>query len=321
MSDSVVDGVTDMAALRAQYPGGPEVLVLERAPLPVPAADEVLVAVHAAAITFDELKWPQTWTRDGVSRTPVIVSHEVSGVVQGVGAEVTDVRTGDGVCGLIAFDRDGGAAEFVAVPGTDLALKPPALSHAVAAALPLAGLTALQAVVDHAAVQPGEAVLVHGGAGAVGILAVQLAAMLGADVTATTRSDAGELLRGLGAKRVIDVRTESFGHVGGVYDVVIDTVGGEILEQSFGVLCRGGRLVTIAGTPASAKADEYGVTAKFFLVTSNRDQLTKLAELVNSGQLRVEIAETFPLSRGREAYESGRLPSRRPGKTVIAVKS
>jgi NADPH:quinone reductase-like Zn-dependent oxidoreductase len=321
MSDSVVDGVTDMAALRAQHPGGPEVLVVERAPLPVPAADEVLVAVHAAAITFDELKWPQTWTRDGVSRTPVIVSHEVSGVVQGVGAEVTDVRTGDDVCGLIAFDRDGGAAEFVAVPATDLALKPPALSHAVAAALPLAGLTALQAVVDHAAVQPGEAVLVHGGAGAVGILAVQLAAMLGADVTATTRSDAGELLRGLGAKRVIDVRTESFGYVGGIYDVVIDTVGGEILEQSFGVLCRGGRLVTIAGTPASAKADEYGVTAKFFLVTSNRDQLTKLAELVNSGRLRVEIADTFPLSRGREAYESGRLPSRRPGKTVIAVKS
>jgi NADPH:quinone reductase-like Zn-dependent oxidoreductase len=321
MSDSLLDGLTDMTALRAQHPGGPEALVIEQAPIPVPAADEALVAVHAAAITFDELKWPQTWTRDGVSRTPVILSHEMSGVVRGVGSQVTNVEAGDNVFGLIAFDREGAAAEFVAVPATDLAPKPQTLSHACAAALPLAGLTALQAVVDHAAVQPGEAVLVHGGAGAVGIMAVQLAAMVGADVTATVRSDAGDLLRELGAKRVIDIRTESLAHVGGVYDVVIDTVGGETLEQSFQMLCRGGRLVTIAGTPASTKADEYGVTATFFLVRSNREQLTKLAELADSGQLHVEIAQTFPLSRGGEAYESGQLQSRRPGKTIIAVRS
>jgi NADPH:quinone reductase-like Zn-dependent oxidoreductase len=321
MSDAVVDGLTDMMALRAQHPGGPEALVIERAPIPIPAADEALVAVHAAAITFDELKWPQTWTRGGVSRTPVILSHEMSGVVRGVGSQVTDVEVGDNVFGLIAFDREGAAAEFVAVPAADLAPKPQTLSHAFAAALPLAGLTALQAVVDHAAVQPGEAVLVLGGPGAVGILAVQLAAMAGADVTATVRSDAGDLLRDLGAKRVIDIRTESLAHVGGVYDVVIDTVGGETLEQSFPMLRRGGRLVTIAGTPASSKADEYGVTATFFLVRSNRDQLTKLAELADSGQLRVEIAQTFPLSRGREAYASGRLQSRRPGKTILTVRS
>src|ERR1700733_4685121 len=179
------DGSTEMTALRAHRQGGPEVLVVERAPIPVPAADEALVAVHVSAITFDELKWPQTWTRGGVSRTPVILSHEVSGVVREVGSEVTDVREGDHVCGLIGFDRDGAAAEFAAVPAVNLAHKPARLPHAVAAALPLAGLTAYQALVDHAAVQPGEAVLVHGSAGEVGILAVQLAAMLGADVTAT----------------------------------------------------------------------------------------------------------------------------------------
>jgi NADPH:quinone reductase-like Zn-dependent oxidoreductase len=332
MSDSVrgeqpssdeceLDGSTEMTALRAHRQGGPEVLVVERAPIPVPAADEVLVAVHVAAITFDELKWPQTWARGGVSRTPVILSHEVSGVVLEVGSEVKDVSAGDDVCGLIGFDRDGAAAEFVAVPAVDLAQKPAGLSHAVAAALPLAGLTAYQALVDRAAVQPGEAVLVHGGAGAVGVLAVQLAAMLGADVTATVRSDAGELLRGLGAKRVIDVRTEGFERGDAVYDVVIDTVGGDTLERSFTVLRRGGRLVTVAGTPAAGKADEYGVTATFFLVTSNRGQLTKLTELVDSGQLHVEIAETFPLSRGRDAYASGQRPGRLPGKTIIAVRS
>jgi NADPH:quinone reductase-like Zn-dependent oxidoreductase len=312
--------VAEMTALRAHHRGGPEVLVVEPAPVPVPAAGEVLVAVHACAITFDELKWPQTWTRDGVSRTPVILSHEVSGVVSDVGPGVTDFTPGDPVCGLIGFDRDGAAADFVAVPAVDLAAKSATLSHVVAAVLPLAGLTALQALVDHAAVQPGEAVLVHGGAGGVGALTVQLAAILGAHVTATVRSDAGELLRGFGAQRVIDVRAEAFDEDGAAYDVVIDTVGGETLDRSFSVLRRGGRLVTIAGTPPEGKADEYGITATFFLVTSSRGQLTELAGLVDGGRLHVEIAEIFSLQKGREAFESGQRPNRRAGKTVIAVR-
>src|SRR5947209_2444135 len=199
----------EMTALRAHRRGGPEVLVVERAPVPVPGAGEVLMLVRAAAITFDELTWDETWTRDGVSRTPVIPSHEVSGVVSEIASGVTDFGPGEEVYGLIDFDRDGAAAEFVAVPAADLAAKPSTVSHVVAAALPLAGLTALQALVDHAAVQPGEAVLVHGGAGGVGALTVQLAAILGARVTATVRSDAREIVGGFGAQRVIDVRTEA----------------------------------------------------------------------------------------------------------------
>jgi NADPH:quinone reductase-like Zn-dependent oxidoreductase len=318
--ESRSDAAPEMTALRARRQGGPEVLAVERARIPIPAADEVLVEVHAAAITFDELKWPQTWTRDGVSRTPVILSHEVSGVVSDVGPSVSEFLRGDQVCGLIGFDRDGAAADFVAVPAADLAIKPPALSHAVAAALPLAGLTAVQALVDQAAVQRGEAVLVHGGAGGVGALTVQLAAILGAQVSATVRSDAGELLRGFGAQRVIDVRTEAFDESGTHYDVVIDTVGGDTLDRSFRVLRPGGRLITIAGTPSDGKADEYGVIAKFFLVTSNREQLIQLARLVASGHLRVEIAGTFPLEKGREAFESRDRANRGAGKTVIVVR-
>jgi len=310
--------LTEMTALRAHRRGGPEVLVVERAPVPVPAAGEVLVAVHAAAITFDELTWEETWTRDGVSRTPVIPSHEVSGVVAEIASGVEDFVSGDEVCGLIDFDRDGGAAEFVAVPEADLASKPSTLSHAAAAALPLAGLTALQALADHAATQPGESVLVHGGAGGVGALAVQLAAGDGAQVTATIRSDAVELVRGFGAQRVIDVRTEAFDE-GGAYDIVIDTVGGETLHRSFGVLRRGGRLVTLSAPPPADTADQYGVTAIFFIVTPNRAQLAELAALVDSGRLQVPIAETFPLAEGRQAFESGRRRNRRPGKTVLIV--
>lgn len=313
-----------MTALRAQHRGGPEQLVVERVPVPVPAAGEVLVAVHAAGITFDELTWEETWTRDGVSRTPTVPSHEVSGVVSEVASDVTDFAPGDHVYGLIGFDRDGAAADFVSVPAKDLAAKPSTVSHVRAAALPLAGLTALQALIDHAAVQPAETVLVHGGAGGVGALTVQLAAMLGARVTATVRSDAAELVREFGAARVIDVRTESFAESGVSYDVVIDTVGGDTVDRSYGVLRRGGRLITLSAPPPAGRDDEYGVKATFFVVTPNRPQLVQLAALVDGsgakGRLRVEIAATFPLARGREAFESGRRPARRAGKTVIVVR-
>jgi NADPH:quinone reductase-like Zn-dependent oxidoreductase len=312
--------LTDMTALRAHHRGGAEVLVLERAPVPVPELGAVLVAVHAAGITFDELTWEETWTRGGVSRTPVIPSHEVSGVVSAVASGVTVFKPGDEVYGLIRFDRDGAAAEFVAVPVVDLSAKPSTVSHSCAAALPLAGLTALQALVDHAAVRPGDAVLVHGGAGGVGALTVQLAANLGAHVTATIRSGDSELVRRLGAARVIDVRTDAFDQGGNAYDVVIDTVGGDTMARSFGVLHRGGRLVTLSAPPPPGRADAYGVTATFFVVTPNRDQLAELAALVDCGRLRVELAETFPLENGREAFESGRRPNRRAGKTVIVVQ-
>ena len=291
-----------MTALRAHRRGGPEALVVERAPVPVPAAGEVLVAVHAAAITFDELTWEETW-----ARTPVTPSHEVSGVIAETASGVTGLKPGEEVYGLIGFDRDGAAAEFVAVPAAHLAAKPSNVSHVHAAALPLAGLTALQALVDHAAVRPGEEVLVHGGAGGVGALTVQLAAILGAHVTATVRSDAAELVRGLGARRVIDVRSEAFA-LTGPYDVIVDTVGGETLRRSCAVLRRGGRLVTLSGPPPA------DVTATFFIVTPNRDQLAKLAALVDRGRLQVHLAETFPFAEGRQAFESGRRRTAGPAR-------
>jgi len=234
-----------MTALRAHRRGGPEVLAVESAPIPVPADGEVVVAVHAAAITFDELTWEETWTLNGVSRAPVIPSHEVSGVVVEIGPGEAHFEAGDNVYGLIPFDRDGGAADYVAVPAQALAAKPSTVSHTVAAALPLAGLTAWQALFDHARVQRGERVLVTGAAGGVGALAVQLAARFGADVTATVRSDAVELVRNLGARKVIDARADAVDDGQAAYDVVIDTVEGPTLERMFRVLRGGGRLVTL----------------------------------------------------------------------------
>jgi NADPH:quinone reductase-like Zn-dependent oxidoreductase len=162
----------------------------------VPGPGEALVAVHAAGITFAELTWDLSWTtKDGRDRTPVIPAHEMSGTVAGLADGVTGVAVGDEVYALIDFDRDGAAAEFTAVPAAELAAKPRSASHAEAATLPLAALTAWQALADYAALEPGERVLVHGGAGGVGAFAVQLAAILGGRVTATGRSGDAAFVR------------------------------------------------------------------------------------------------------------------------------
>ncbi|HEY7223550.1 MAG TPA: NADP-dependent oxidoreductase [Micromonosporaceae bacterium] len=308
-----------MVALRAHTRGGPEQLVVEAAPVPQPGQGEALVAVHAAAITFTELGWDQTWTtRDGTDRTPVIPSHEFAGMVADLGPDVHGVRVGDPVYGLIDFDRDGAAATYTTVPADQLAHMPRSVSYVDAAALPLAALTAWQALVDHAELQAGETLLVHGGAGGVGVYGVQLGRILGATVIATGRSEDGPFVRDLGASRFIDVSTEAFDQAIDNVDVVFDTVGGSTLDRSYGVLRPGGRLVSVVTPPSPELATAHGVTAMHFIVRPDRDELDRLAGFVDAGQLVPVVARTFPLTDGRSAYESAGLP-RSPGKTVIVV--
>ncbi len=306
-----------MMALRAHARGGPEQLVYEQAPAPVPGPGEALVAVHAAAITFAELTWDLSWTtRDGRDRTPVIPSHEMSGTVTGIADGVTGVAVGDEVYGLIEFDRDGAAAEYVAVPAGDLAAKPRSISPAETATLPLAALTAWQALVDYAAVEPGERVLVHGGAGGVGAFAVQLAAILGAHVTATGRGGDAAFVRSLGAETFV---AAGEGALPDQVDVVIDTVGGAVLDASYGLMRAGGRLVTLGAPPSQERAKDFGVHAMFFVVAPDPGELAQLAKLVDEGTLRTAVSQTFPLRDGRHAFESAGRP-RPPGKTVLIVR-
>ncbi len=304
-----------MSALYAEERGGPEQLRFGPLARPRPTEGEVLVEVHAAAITFAELTWDETW-----QRRPVIPSHEISGVVAEVGSGVTEWHVEDEVYALIRFDRAGGAAEFVSIPHFDLARRPSTVSHAVAAAVPLAGLTAWQALVDHAHVSRGERVLVHGGAGGVGSFAVQVAAHLGAEVTATARREDGELVARFGAAHVVDFERERFEDAPEKFDVVIDTVSGETLDRSYGVLRPGGRLVTLNAPPDAARAASHHIDATFFVVTPNRLQLDALTALIDSGQLTVPIAAEYPLERGRAAFLSANETGRRPGKTVLIVR-
>ena len=309
-----------MMALRAHTQGGPEVLVYESAPWPTVRNDEVLIAVHAAAITFTELTWPETWASGGVDRTPIVPSHEFSGVVAEVGDGVTGLSAGDEVYGLVPFDRDGAAAEYVSVPYTNVAIRPRAVSHVVAAAAVLPGLTAWEALADHAKVQPGQRVLVRGAAGGVGSFVTQLATALGASVTAMVHAPDAEHVLALGAERVISTEQESLDAENGAFDAVIDAVDKETPEGLFAALRRGGRLITLQEPPSQEMADKYGVTAVFFVVTADRDRLARLAELIDTGELTVSVAATFPLADGRAAYQSGASRRQRPGKTVLVVR-
>ena len=269
-----------MMALRAHARGGPEQLVYEEAPAPSAGPGEVLIAVHAAAITFAELTWELEWTtRDGKDRTPVIPSDELSGTVAGLGDGIVGVAAGDEVIGLVDFDRDGAAAEYVVMPAADVAAKPPSVSHVAAATLPLAALTAWQALTDHAALHPGEQVLVQGGAGGVGLFAVQLARILRGHVTATGRSTDEGFVRDLGAERFISAGAGQSGQAAGGFDVVIDTVGGAVLDDSYGLLREGGRLVTLGAPPDQELAARYKVRALFFVVEPDASELARLAEL------------------------------------------
>lgn len=309
-----------MRALRSHTRGGAETLVYEEAPEPAVGADDVLVEVHAAAITFHEFMWPETWLApDGSDRTPIIPSHEVSGVVRAVGPSVTRFEVGDEVFGRIDFHRDGAAAEYAVAAESDLAHRPLSLTHVESAATPLAALTAWQALVDHAKVKPGDTVTILGSAGGVGVYAVQMAKMLGASVNAASGAADLDFVAGLGADVVVDYRdSERMGQLP-LADVVIDTVGGKALEGAVDFVRPGGRLITLSAPPAPELSEGRDIQVEFFIVRAEPEQLEEIASFLNDGKLQSIVAGVYPLEQGRAAYEDG--PSaKNPGKVVLSVK-
>jgi NADPH:quinone reductase-like Zn-dependent oxidoreductase len=222
------------------------------------------------------------------------------------------------VYALSSFCRDGSAAEFIAIRAADLAPKPQSLNFEQAAAVPLAGLTAWQALFDHAQIEKGERVLIHGAAGGVGTYAVQLASWKGAEVIATASTRDQDFLGELGASEVIDYTHECFEEKVKDVDVVLDTVGGETQQRSWGVLRRGGILVSIVSPVAAEKAASLGLRGAFFIVEPNCAQLIQLSRLIDEGTLRVVVGAVLPLSRAREAFEQGSA-GHKHGKIVLQV--
>ena len=216
-----------MKAARLHSRGGPEQIVVEEAPLPVPEAGEVRVKVQATAITPDELTWDQTYSHsDGSPRLPTIPGHDLAGVVERVGAGVESVSIGEAVFGLIDFPFNGAAAQFTVVAADFVAPAPRSLDAVHAAAVPLSGLTAWQALFEHGHLSAGQRVLIHGAAGGVGTYAVQLAKSRGGHVIATASSRHHASLRALGVDEVIDYSQQPFENLLRDVDLVFDTVGG-----------------------------------------------------------------------------------------------
>ncbi len=296
-----------MRAMRATGPD-PASLRLERVPVPSPGQGEVLVQVRATAVTAQELTWPEEW--------PAIPCHDLSGVVAHPGSGDIGWREGDEVFGLVGFDRPGAAAEYVTVPGADLALKPASADHVAAAAIPLGALTAWQALHVHADLQPGQHVLVHGGGGGVGAYTVQVAAAHGARVTATASTRDTEYVASLGAQQVIDYTGRFEDQVRDV-DVVVDPVGGDTTTRSWQVLRPGGILVAIAAQP-DGQGGRTDVRSVFFVVEPNGQQLGQLASLMDEGQLRAAVSAVFGLGQLPEAF-AAQQARKQPGKVIIDV--
>ncbi|WP_406011119.1 NADP-dependent oxidoreductase [Streptomyces sp. NBC_00637] len=290
-------------------------LTVEDLPHPHAAENDVIIRVHAAGFTRGELDWPATWAdRAGRDRTPSVPGHEVSGVVVELGYGTTGLTVGQRVFGPTDWARDGSLAEYVAVEARNLAPLPADIDHTVAAALPISGLTAWQGLFDHACLTAGQSVLIHGAAGGVGSIAVQLAHEAGARVVGTGRSADRDTVLDLGAHEFLDLDPEAdrWEHTGQV-DVVFDVIGGDILDRSAALVRPGGTLVTIAHQPTVRPDDGRAV---FFVVEPDRARLTDLAGRLRDGRLRVRVGAVLPLAEAPAAF----APHQRvPGRTIIRV--
>jgi NADPH:quinone reductase-like Zn-dependent oxidoreductase len=314
-----------MKAVRIHTYGSQEVVRHEEVSVPVPAADEVLVRVHAASVN------PVDWkTRSGGGqadkigeRFPIVLGWDVSGTVEELGSGVVDPdddgwAVGDEVFGLLRFPQPGQTyAEYVAAPAHELAPKPSRLSHVEAAAMPLAVLTAWQALFETGALEAGHTALVHAAAGGVGHLAVQLARWKGAGVVGTASGDNADFLRSLGAAPV-DYTRERFEDVVSEVDLALVAVNGDVTDRSLGVVRRGGVLVSIRSEPSQEEAERLGVRAERVLVRPHGGQLAEISSLVDAGHVRPEVAAEFPLEEVDQAFELSESGHVR-GKVVLRV--
>ena len=288
-------------------------LSLTDLPRPEAASNDVVVRVHAAGFIPTELDWPDTWTdRAGRDRTPSVPGHDLSGVVVELGYGTTGLSVGQRVFGLADWARNGSLAEYTAVEARNLAPLPIDIDHTVAAALPISGLTAWQGLFDHGHLTAGQTVLIHGVAGAVGSIAVQLAREVGARVIGTGRTADRDRAAALGVHTFLDLDTEKLEDAGDV-DLVFDVIGGDILARSTALVRAGGTLVTIAEPPQTQPRDGR---ALYILVEANRARLVDLAARVRDGRLKPVVGAVLPLAEAAAAF----APDKRiPGKTILRV--
>ncbi|MFI1561942.1 NADP-dependent oxidoreductase [Streptomyces sp. NPDC020490] len=317
---STVSTENTMRAISQDVLGGPEVLKEVRLPRPEPRANEVLVRVRAAGVNPTD--WKHRATAGFIGEPPFVLGWDVSGVVEAVGVGVARFRPGDEVFGMLSYPYGHGAhAEYVTAPARVFAHKPASVDHVQAGALPLVSLTAWQALVETADLQPGQRVLIHAAAGGVGHVATQIAKARGAYVIGTASAGKHDFLRGIGVDEAIDYRATDFAEAVKDVDVVLDTIGEDTSMRSLRVLRPGGLVVSIRPVGSNdfyEEAERLGVRALRMLVDSSQSGMRAIAELVESGRLRATVAETFPLADAARAHALGET-GRTTGKLVLLM--
>lgn len=314
------DGMpAEMRVMRYHETGPSSVMHIETAPKPMPKPGEVVVQVAAAGVNPIDVQLRQGWQDAGALTFPVIPGHDISGRVVATGAGVDPVLLAKDVFALISW-RGGGYAEYVAVSAELVVPKPPRLSYAQAAAVPLAALTAYQALFVEGRITAGQRILIHGGSSGVGHMAVQLAKHAGAHVLATTSADNLEYVRSIGADVAIDYRKRRLESVVGQVNFVLDTVGGDALSHSYRMIRPGGTLISTVETPDSAQLAERKLKGARVSVHPDRNNLREIALLIQTGAVTPTVSMMYPLSDAAIAQDDlGRL--HKPGKSVLLVQA
>lgn len=287
---------------------------------PVLKDDSVIIEVHAASLNPIDNILRAGYLKDMLPLGfPHVMGYDVAGVVVEVGRDVRAVKVGDPVLSRPNQDDAGAVAEFARVKESELAIKPDSLGFSDAASVPLAGLTAWQALIDRGGLQSGQKVLIHAGSGGVGTYAIQIARHFGAFIATTTSAKNTELVKNLGADLVIDYTSENFQEKVADYDLVFDMLGGDTISESFKVLRKGGALVSIKGQDTDNLASVYGVRFDHFFMSPDGEMLTELLALMDSGVVVPVIDSVFPMAEVADAYD--RLATGRAvGKVVVTLK-
>jgi NADPH:quinone reductase-like Zn-dependent oxidoreductase len=307
-----------MKAIVIHEYGGPEVLKYEDVPRPEPKGDQLLVRVIAAGVNpVDGM------IRSGIFASekrafPIILGGDVAGIVEKVGSKITKFKAGDPVFAYVSLDNSGGYAQYALVTEREAAPKPKSLAYIEAAAVPIVALTAWQALVDTAKLSTGQTVLIHGGSGGVGTFAIQIAKARGTKVIATASTANQDLLKELGADIAVDYTRQKFEDVAKDVDVVLDSVGKDTLARSYGVVKKGGFIVSIVARLDQAELDKHGIHGATLSVEPNSEELAGIGKLIDEKKIKVIVSQTFPLSEAVKAQEQV-VTGHTRGKIVLKI--
>src|SRR5262245_24564600 len=299
--------------------GGPEALKYEDIPQPEPQDNQLLIRVIAAGVNpVDGLIRSGMFDKEGKRAFPIILGGDVAGIVEKVGSKVTKFKAGDPVFAYVSLDNSGGYAQYALVPQREAASKPKSLTYVEAAAVPIVALTAWQALVDTAKLRPGQTVLIHGGSGGVGSFAIQIAKARGARVIATASTANQDFLKQLGADVAIDYKKQKFEDVAKDVDVVLDSIGGDTLARSYGVVKKGGIIVSLVARPSESELQKHGIRGAALNVEPNSQELAEIGKLIDDKKIKVIVSQTFPLSEAARAQEQVATGHTR-GKIVVKI--